>query len=164
MVPTMKTEAKSHILQLPRNPTLDDVVSVTSERRGRRIRITRTDVLLDPCQPCGAWMAIPDEDWIFVSTSAAPFAHNQIVLHELAHMLLGHDDPESDAWKQQFPSFTSDTVKRVVFNRMRYDVESERQAESLASLIHARLVLQPPADWFQPRGPDFSRISNIFMA
>lgn len=89
-----------------------------------------------PGSPCGLWIGTADADYIFHETSTTPFHATHIAVHELAHMLLGHDD--TDAWDELIALLAPDVDEaliQLILGRSAYGTEREQEAETLASLV-----------------------------
>ncbi|MFI9509236.1 hypothetical protein [Nocardia sp. NPDC052566] len=84
-------------------------------------------------------MVVERADSVVVAYEAASTGYHadHIVLHEIAHLLLGHGD-SSDAQRRTiqalFPEFDTDSVLRVLARGI-YDDVQEHHAELFASLI-----------------------------
>lgn len=67
-----------------------------AEARGRPLLLLPLDGPAHPDLPCGIWLGLDVADLIFYEAAASDILRTQIVLHEIAHMLLGHTAPELD--------------------------------------------------------------------
>jgi Zn-dependent peptidase ImmA (M78 family) len=111
--------------------------------RGRGIRLIPTDTAALADSPCGLWLACDDEDLILHEIGTTDYHIDQIVGHEIGHILLGHGrsgDHDFDAahdrkvCRQALPDLDPDTV-RAVLGRADYASDQEREAEMFASLL-----------------------------
>jgi hypothetical protein len=101
-----------------------------------------------PGVPCGLWIGTAEADHVFHEEGTTPWHKTHIVLHEIAHMLLGHDGG-TRAWHGLARLLAPDVdpaLVRLVLGRSAYTSTEEREAETLASLILGQAA--PPA-----RGP-----------
>jgi hypothetical protein len=92
-----------------------------------------------PGMPCGLWISTADADHVFHEEGTSDYHKTHIVLHEVAHMLLGHDG--TGAWDSMARLLAPDVdpaLVRLVMGRTGYTSKEEREAETLASLILGR--------------------------
>jgi hypothetical protein len=86
--------------------------------------------------PCGLWIGTADADYVYHEIGTTPFHATHIVLHELAHMLLGHR--HTAAWDRLVRLLAPDVdqaLVQLILGRSAYGTTEEREAEILASLI-----------------------------
>ncbi|MFL6124368.1 hypothetical protein [Actinophytocola sp.] len=136
-------------LDVPDPFDIDELVRRVAVRRGRPI--TLRALRIGPGGPSGLWLAVRDADLICyeAGTNAVHQAH--IVLHELGHVLCGHDSagtsPDS-VLRFLLPTLDPAAVSRVL-RRGAYHDEEEREAERFATLVRQRAgrlpVLAPTA-------------------
>jgi hypothetical protein len=125
-------------LDVPDPFDITELVRRVAHRRGRPI--TLRAMRIGPNGPSGMWIALRDADVICheAETNAVHQAH--IVLHELGHMLCGHDSagafPDS-VLRFLLPTLDPATVSRVL-NRGSYHDDEEREAERFATLVRQR--------------------------
>src|ERR1022692_1976303 len=89
--------------------------------------------------PSGLWIGTADADYIYHETGTTHFHATHIVLHELAHMLLGHQ--HTAAWDRLISLLAPDVEQaliQLILGRSAYGTAEEREAETLASLIFCR--------------------------
>jgi hypothetical protein len=132
-----RCERRLRHMALPDPFDLAELCQAVSARRGRPLHVRRIPGPPARARPCGIWIATDDDDWIFVEEDTSPLHRQHIVLHELAHMICGHDAatlPENDLIGRLFPDL-SPAMVRTVLSRASYQSEQEREAELLASLI-----------------------------
>ncbi|RAV13763.1 hypothetical protein DQP57_07615 [Mycobacterium colombiense] len=113
------------------------------QMRGRAIRLVPTDTATLADSPCGIWLACDDEDLILHEVGTTDYHIDQIVGHEIGHILLGHgrcggdgfdEAPEYRVCRQALPDIDPETV-RAVLGRGDYASDQERDAEMFASLL-----------------------------
>ncbi|MEU5611845.1 hypothetical protein ACI2L4_34975 [Streptomyces sparsogenes] len=101
----------------------------------------------------GMTAATDDELWIFYELRTSPWHQTHIVLHEIGHLLLGHDqDPAvtEDALRLWAPSVDVTTALRRLGMRADfarhhcYDDLTERETEVLGTLLMERVVPASP--------------------
>ncbi len=96
---------------------------------------------------CGLWAAAPSRDYVLYESDTSPVHQAHIILHELAHLILGHRSAhvlDPDVMLSLLPDLDP-TMLETVLQRARYDTNEEREAEVLASLLLRRLTPGEPA-------------------
>ncbi len=106
-------------------------------RRGRPIRL-RAEATASGL--CGLWAEVAGVDYIVYERDTTPLHQEQIILHEIGHLLAEHgptaiSDHESLALLM--PDLDPEMVRRVV-ERRGYSSEEEQEAELLATLVLER--------------------------
>ncbi|MGW2193744.1 DUF6545 domain-containing protein, partial [Streptosporangium sp. NPDC001682] len=124
-------------LPLPMPFDAGKLCDTVARRRGRTIRLepmrSRRGVM-------GLWVAVDGADLIFYEQVTTPPHQEHIILHELSHLLCGHDVTDLSAAEQVrllMPNLDSGMVHRVL-SRGSYSGVEEQEAELLASLIMQR--------------------------
>lgn len=140
---------RSRLLRLvPDSGLVDDLVARVAELRAQRIELLPVEV--GPGLPTGVWIAFPGFDYIVFPADASSSERTAIICHELAHMLLGHqDDPAADhrgAWALLSAPDPERLKARQVLARHGYVDGVEAEAEQLATLLVARLDRHARAD------------------
>lgn len=124
--------------------SIQALVERVARQRGRRI-VVRPWPMPDALM-YGAWLAGPNCDFIFYEMHTAGVHQEHIILHEVAHMLLGHAtilvDENSDL--AQVLKRRPRTVKRAA---------QEREAEALAETIQHELRKRVRAHRLASRAP-----------
>ncbi|OBJ90553.1 hypothetical protein [Mycobacterium sp. 1245852.3] len=121
----------------------DAFVKNVAELRGRPIRLiaVNTTVLAD--SPCGLWLTRDDDDLILHEAGSSEYHIDQIVCHEIGHMLLRHtrlrqfgddNNRESELCRTILPDIDPASV-RAVLGRMDYASDQERDAEMFANML-----------------------------
>lgn len=131
-------ELMAVIPPLPESPDTQDLIAAVQQRRGRKLQILTAPPEVS-ASVCGMWVQTPSVDLVFIADSAAPFARDHVLLHEIAHMLLGHGqdgDPQS-ALAQLMPDLDPSLLQRVL-GRSSYEDPQEYEAELLATLLQSR--------------------------
>jgi hypothetical protein len=118
--------------------------SVSAHRGGRPIKIFPVSGLARDGVPYGLWAGLDNEDLIIIEQATSPLHRDVIALHELGHMLCGHDpavflDPE--LLQQAFPDLKQAAFTHLFATRQDYSSEQEREAEMVASLLMERAGL-----------------------
>lgn len=140
--------ALARSLPVPTPWNRDRFIDNLAAMRGRPITLlpTETSVLAD--SPCGLWLACDDEDLILHETGTSDYHIDQIVCHEIGHMLLGHGQnaagaaDQSKEWKacqQSLPDISPDVV-RAILGRAQYSNTQEREAETFAIIMMRQIT------------------------
>ena len=128
---------------------IDQFVARLSDARGRRIVLVAWPS--GPGQPSGLWIPTRNADYVFYPEDATPARREQIIGHELGHLLLDHVPvlgAASDELIQSLaPSLNVELARRVLA-RSGYDEPREAQAEAFGTeLVRAgRAKPAPPPD------------------
>ncbi|MFF4215156.1 hypothetical protein [Streptomyces nondiastaticus] len=137
-------------LALPASTDLQGLCDVVARRVGRPIRLV--PMSLDGVVS-GMTATTDDAYWVIYEQKTSPWHQVHIVLHEIGHLLLGHDqDPAvtEDALKVWTPSVDVSTAMRrmgltVGLARHHcYDNLTERETEILGTLLMEKVVPPPP--------------------
>jgi hypothetical protein len=130
-------------LDLPKPLTVEAFRDAVAERRGRPIE----------CRPVafgtglsGGWIPGTDRDFVFYERDTTLVHQEQIILHEVSHILCGHRPPRVAAQEVAallFPDVPASLVQRML-QRAGYSTEEECEAELLASLVLRRTIGGPP--------------------
>jgi hypothetical protein len=132
-----RCEARLRELYLPTPFDVRAFCDAVGDRRGRPVRLCP---LASQAGPGGLWAAGARVDYIFYERSTSPLHQEHIILHEVSHLLCGHQPAlvsDEERSRLLFPDLDSAMVKRILA-RTAYPDEEEREAELLASLILQR--------------------------
>jgi hypothetical protein len=135
-------------LDLPEPFDMDAFCAAIGRRRGRPLR--RIPAELPTGSPSGMWVATADVDYVFFERRTTALHQRHIVLHELGHLLCGHEAPPemTDAASRVLLPHLDPAMVRRMLGRTFYSVVEEQQAELVASLIHERIsTWGPEPDW-----------------
>lgn len=126
--------------------SVERLIQTVSIQRRRRILVMPHR--LPPTAPCGLCISTDLADYIVVAdvTGQSRLVRDQIVLHEMSHLLMDHQvniagRPDTNRWL--LPNLDPGMVTRMLARR-RYDTVEEREAETLATLLHQRARLWRP--------------------
>ena len=126
-------------LALGNNFAFDELVGAVQRSRHRRLRIVELADLGDQDGLCAVWLVADGEDLILHASSDSALHRQQFVLHELAHMILGHDanhDPEApDFLLPDIPP----QIRARLLRRQDLDTAEEVIAETLADRLAAAI-------------------------
>ena len=140
-------------LQLGSTFTLDDLLRAVQNRRHRKLRVVELADLDTHDGICAIWLVTDTEDLVLHARSDSTLHRQQFILHELAHMILGHCEGQDCAAEDVLlPNIPPNTRGRLL-KRQDIDCDTEIAAESLADRLAAGI-----------RGSVFaeSRYSEIF--
>ncbi|PXX54911.1 hypothetical protein DFR70_12252 [Nocardia tenerifensis] len=118
-------------LPLPQPFSAEELCGLIAEWRGRKLVLHPLPGeirAIDEDAPCGLWVATDRADFIFYEDRTVHLHREHIIVHELAHMLLGHSmfelaDPADPG------------AAAAILGRAGYTSRQEQEAEMLASLI-----------------------------
>ncbi|NGO47739.1 hypothetical protein [Streptomyces ureilyticus] len=91
-----RCEAAADAVAIPRPFDLDALCEGIAAQRGRPLRLVALEGAPDSSMPCGVLVATESADLIFYEPATSALHKLQIVLHELAHLLLDHGGPDSE--------------------------------------------------------------------
>jgi hypothetical protein len=141
---------KLQSLALPVPFKLDVFCSTLARERGRSIHLR---AFLGHGDPYGLWASGPFDDYLFYQGGTSPLHQFHIILHELSHLILGHQPPmlpESEVLKLLCPDLTQEALRHILL-RAGYSDRDEQAAEMLATLLLARIDLRSlPSDTSTP--------------
>ena len=124
-------------LQLGHTFTLDDLIHAIQARRQRTLRVHELQDLDTSDGLCAIWLIGETQDVVLHAPSDSALHRQQFVLHEFAHMILGHcegqDCAAEDVLLPNIPPYT----RGRLLKRQDIDCETEIAAESLADRLAA---------------------------
>lgn len=123
-------------LDAPDDLTLETLVDHVAQLRGRPIEIIESDRLTG-VPVCGLWFALEERDVIYHGRTRGRLHRQQIILHELGHMLLGHNDSSSVLhYRNQtlFRHLSTETITQALA-RGAFHTNEELAAEGLADRL-----------------------------
>jgi hypothetical protein len=114
-------------------------VAAVAAARGRPITLIPMAMHDVIDSPCGLWLVREDDDVIIHEDATSEYHIDQIVCHEIGHMVLGHDRETPGGGCDStlgavLPDIDPDTV-RTVLGRSGYGSGPEREAELFASMV-----------------------------
>jgi hypothetical protein len=105
--------------------------------RGHEIRLLPVDDFTG--EPSGLLMITAEADYVCFPSRATPLHQAHIVLHEIAHLLLGHASPDGRENLGRLLAPGADPrLIRLMLSRQGYSATEERSAELMASLLLER--------------------------
>jgi hypothetical protein len=136
-----RCERRLRGVRIPQPFDLDAFCREIEDRRGRRL-LRRAVPGLSSHAPCGIWIGTPEADHVFFDPGTSPLHAEHIVLHELAHILSGHNLDGDGSLASLFPDLDPATVTRIL-GRVGYTTVQEREAEMMAALLRGRSARPP---------------------
>lgn len=104
-----------------------------ARRRGRRIELMSYPLPVPGV--FGLWIGTATADYILYQQETTPAHQDHIILHEIGHIISGHDGGGADElWGQVFGELPPGTVRRAL-RREGYGPAIEREAEMVATVI-----------------------------
>lgn len=136
-------------LDIPQPFDLGRFLAHIERRRNRAISLH--PFTSGPGIPCGLWVGTDRADHIFHEAGTTPWHRTHIILHEVAHMLLGHGGGEN--WRELGRLLAPDVdpaLVRLILGRSTYSTAEEHGAEMMASMILGQA--SEPAPRLRPIG------------
>ena len=126
-------------LRLGVDVSFESIVSHVEQLRTRRIIIEESQDLAS-ITTCGLWLSQDDAELVFHRPASSELHRQQIILHELAHMVLRHDETlvSVDYAKVLFPDLDGERVRSALARDV-FEREDEIVAELLADLLSAAI-------------------------
>ncbi len=110
--------------------SIGKLAKVIAERRNRPIELIPWP--MPDVMQYGVWLSGPRSDYIFFEKETASVHQSHIILHELSHILLGHQTVHVQ--EKVIPT------DRVLMRRMRCESRDEKEAEELATAIQRMII------------------------
>lgn len=114
-----------------------------ADMRGRPITLIATETVCLAGSLCGLWLAREDDDVILYERGASDFRIDQVVGHQIGHMVLGHHSGArsrargvraESAWRRRQPDSAPELLNTVLDSRD-YGDEQEHEADLFALLL-----------------------------
>lgn len=143
-------------LELPADLSVESLTALIEQHRGRKI-VVRAVAHLGADKISGLWLSLRDTELVLHAETASELHREQIVLHELAHMVLKHDlvVGQDAHLGSLLPDLDRRLVSRVLA-RCSGQSEAEIVAEALADLFAGAITRSRRARRAEPL--DFGRI------
>lgn len=133
----LRTEALKTFesLHLPPRLSLELLIGYVESVRARPMKIIETTKLSGK-KICGLWIPRDDVDVVYHSLTRGRLHRQQMILHEISHMLLRHDKVRETAWQgiNVFREISGQTVEKALA-RSDFRGDLEIMAEHLADLL-----------------------------
>jgi hypothetical protein len=135
--------AKIAALELPSPFDVREFCNSVERARGRMIHLIPR--ALPTGSPSGLCVATKRSDYIFFEAQTSAFHQEHIILHEVGHLLCGHDAvsvSRDEVSRLLLPDLDPGMIERVL-GRTCYPMRAEQEAEMIASLILANVERHP---------------------
>ncbi|MGV2921175.1 hypothetical protein [Streptomyces alfalfae] len=111
-----------------------ELCRLLGEHRGRPIRLVPYSLPVPG--PSGLWIATGKTDYIVFQSETSKAHQDHIILHEIGHMMAGHQSPAAgaDLWRTMLPDISPSVITSML-GRTSYDEDREREAELVATII-----------------------------
>jgi hypothetical protein len=128
------------IPEIPDPFDVDMMFRALGEQRGREIHLVPWQLPVG--SPCGLWVSTASGEYLFYEQATTQAHQDQIKLHEMGHMLLGHgvSQPLGTSMARKLmaqrllPDIDPQMIHQVL-GRTRYSEPEERKAETFASVV-----------------------------
>ncbi|MDI5977987.1 hypothetical protein [Amycolatopsis magusensis] len=144
----LRRQCRQLLRRLDVRPPLDvaELCHRTGELRGKHIRLVAHPIPVPG--PFGVWISTKSVDYILYQEETSRLHQDHIILHELGHILAGHQSDEEDdtllaelyptmtpaRLRAQYADIGPDAVRRAL-RRASFGNEQEREAETVATII-----------------------------
>ena len=132
-----RCRARVEALEIPVPWDFERFCIGVAARTGRPLRVLPVTAM--PKGLCGMYVSTRGTDYVYAAAGTSPFHHEHIVLHEIGHLLAGHQGglTVKDLAQVLLPDLDPALV-RAVLGRTSYTDEQEREAEYFATLVAKR--------------------------
>lgn len=123
-------------LDLPPAWSVSDLASRLSTLRGRPVHIDFLPRSQPGELPCGLWVSTDAADYIYARQGTSSLHHRHFVLHEVGHMICGHQGLDvSLRLASMLPHLKPEVIRRAL-GRTTYSDPQEQEAEAFADLLY----------------------------
>lgn len=137
-----ESELLGCIPELARPWTIVALIAKLEVDRGRAIVIRDLPTVIDRSGKfCGLWVATDTTDYVFVDAGGGELRRIHVLLHELAHIILKHEQPAVSVAVELLPDLDPQLIRQVL-GRNAYDDCREYEAELLAT--HMLRMIETP--------------------
>jgi hypothetical protein len=140
--------------EVPRPFSVEALCAQVSRSRDRALHLHRLPFPAAPDLPCGMWISMPDADHVFYAEGAGALHQQNIILHEIGHMLCDHEMDAGGGLAALLTDLDPSVVRRVLM-RTRYSTPQEEEAEMTAALILEE------AGWSTPEPQPGGTLGNL---
>ncbi len=123
-------------LDLPPTWSVPDLADRLSTLRGRPVHIDFLPRSQPGEIPCGLWVSTDTADYIYARQGTSSLHHKHFVLHEVGHMICGHQGLNvSLRLASMLPHLKPEVIRRAL-GRSTYSDPQELEAEAFADLLY----------------------------
>lgn len=124
-------------LDIPHPFTAEELCRRIAAVRNRPLDLLPLPTPTVPGTPSGMWLMTETRDYIFYDSQTSLPHQEHIILHEIGHMLCGHEKGQLDAHLYRNFDATDPNMFHRAFARIRYTNRQEQEAELVATIILA---------------------------
>ncbi|SER16949.1 hypothetical protein SAMN05216188_108183 [Lentzea xinjiangensis] len=121
--------------EVPQPFSVEALCARVSAHRGRDLHLHPLPYTGAADLPCGLWVSTAGADHIFHARGASALHQQNIILHEIGHMLCDHTLANGDNGLLALLGDLDPAMVRRVLMRTRYSTPEEQEAEMVAALI-----------------------------
>ncbi|MFS8104944.1 hypothetical protein LFM09_48370 [Lentzea alba] len=121
--------------EVPKPFTIEALCAKVSAGRGRTLYLHPLPYTGAADLPCGMWVSTDKADHIFHARGASALHQQNIILHEIGHMLCDHSLADDENGLTALLGDLDPAMVRRVLLRTRYSTPEEQEAEMVAALI-----------------------------
>ena len=121
--------------EVPRPFSIEALRAQVAASRGRELHLHPLPYPGAADLPCGLWVSTAAADHVFHARGASALHQQNIILHEIGHMLCDHTLAHDDSGLTALLGDLDPAVVRRVLLRTRYSTPEEQEAEMVAALI-----------------------------
>lgn len=129
-----RCKARLQELAVPTALDLDTFIAEVVTRRPRPLSLLPMQLM---GKPYGVWFTDGETERIWYERDTTPMHQRHIILHELSHLLCGHQPLDVTTFDGPFPDLDHGRI-RVIMERSSYTRKEEREAETMASMLVER--------------------------
>lgn len=131
-------------LGLPESFDLSALLTQVARQRGREVRLVPMKGAAAEGSPRGWWCPMHNVDVIFLDDAASGLYRQHIVLHEVGHMLWGHQAGGitiAPVLERAMPDLRWDNeAVTMMLERSKYDSPREHEAEVFATVAGVKIL------------------------
>lgn len=130
-----RSRARLAGFEVPKPFSIEALCAKVSAGRGRELHLHPLPYTGAADLPCGLWVATAKADHIFHARGASALHQQNIILHEIGHMLCDHTLADAGNSLTALLGDLDPAMVRRVLMRTRYSTPEEQEAEMVAALI-----------------------------
>ncbi|MGW7022530.1 hypothetical protein [Streptomyces decoyicus] len=121
-------------ITLPEPFSAQELCTQLRRERDRPLHLLPLPTPTVPNTPTGMWLVTARGDYIFYDAQTSLLHQEHIIMHEIGHMLCGHQSVTDGQRLLRHIEVTDPAIQQVL-PRIRYSDGQEQEAEMIASLI-----------------------------
>jgi hypothetical protein len=127
-------------LDIPYPWSVSELCARLAVRRGRPIRLNAVSMPFGA--PAAQWYLGANEDLILYEQDTSPWHQDQVILHEVIHMISGHEaiavKIDETVLRLLMPNLDPTMIRRVLSRRTYHPPAVEAEVDVIAGLIYER--------------------------